>query len=426
MSLEKALEECRIDFDRRVLVTDLLEEYKLTYKQVNDALEAYIKTQEPRTKFEKRFLVHGKRKSVENSRASAAQDELYTVVLESKLPEWLEKLNEAQTQLYSVEVAGGSKSPASIFRPLQHPEVKLAKIEPRAGLSNGLPKSAALGNGFKSEGVKRESATSVKPDPSKASVKAENGKHSPESKKTSPKEQVANGKAGAPKKGSINSFFSAASAANKSEKKEVKQEKKEVNSKPAGTMDSFFKKQPAGAKKSPPEAKKSPPEAKKPAKETEASASKKSNTSMQLFEEEEEESSDEEEKLDKLRRKVVGSEGEESDQEKPSASKRRRISDSDDEEQPPKKTAEEEAVVNVEDDAMDTEPANETYLDDEGFVITQRKAVKAQPAKPKATPRKSSPAKAPAPKKKSPPSGPKGKDAPKTKQAGIMNFFSKK
>jgi len=63
MSLKKALDDCMIDFDRCVLVTDLLEEYKLSYKEVNDVLEAYIKEQEPATKFEKRYLVHGKRKT---------------------------------------------------------------------------------------------------------------------------------------------------------------------------------------------------------------------------------------------------------------------------------------------------------------------------------------------------------------------------
>jgi len=82
-----------------VLVTDLLEEYKLSYKEVNDVLNAYIKSQEPATKFEKRFLVHGKKKS----QGSAAGEDLYSVVLESKLKDWLAKVQDAESQLYSVK-----------------------------------------------------------------------------------------------------------------------------------------------------------------------------------------------------------------------------------------------------------------------------------------------------------------------------------
>ncbi|KAI8043400.1 DNA polymerase delta subunit 3 [Drosophila gunungcola] len=432
MSLKKALDDCLIDFDRCVLVTDLLEEYKLPYKEVNAVLEAYIKKQEPKVKFEKRFLVHGKRRT---QGSGDSGEDLYSVVKESKLKDWLSKVQDAETQLYSVEIAGGSKSPAAIFKPMQHLEVKLAKVEQRPGagktapIANGLPPT----NGVKSESSK----SSVKVEPSKSSLKTEPAKSepekpavskekpSPETKKTSPKEQDSKGKPAAAKKGSINSFFTAAA----SKPKDVKA----TPSKPAAapsTMDNFFKKQPPGAKKSPPEKenkikKESPAAAKKESsKKKSPSSSKKptvANTSVQLFDEESAESSDEEEKLDKLRRHVVGSDNE-SDLEKPTTSKRRRISDSEDEEQPPKKAAEQE-VVTV-DDEMDTEPANETYLDDDGFVITQRKPVKnTQPVKKKVSPK----AAAPVNKKKSPPSaGKAGKDGSKTKQAGIMSFFSKK
>ncbi|EDV31849.1 uncharacterized protein Dana_GF15556 [Drosophila ananassae] len=434
MSLKKALEDCLIDFDRRIMVTDLLEEYKLPYKEVNETLEEYIKKQEPATKFEKRFLVHGKR-STEGSE-SGSEDEVFTVVQESKLQDWLSKLKDAQSQLYSVEIAGGSKSPATIFQPMQYLEVKLGKVEPRAGVNgvdkpapvaNGAQKTSSLTNGVKKEDskatVKQETVkSSVKSEPSKSAVKKESEKVSPESKKTSPKEQASSSKAGAAKKGSISSFFTAAPAGNK--QKDVKP----TPSKASSTMDNFFKKQPPGAKKSPPAQKESatakqkepsPKNKKKSPSPTKKKAA--ANTSVQLFDEESAESSDEEEKLDKMRRKVIGSE-DESDKEKPMTSKRRRISDSEDEEQPPKKAAEAEPVT-VDDESMDTEPANETYLDEEGFVITQRKPSKSQPAKKKPSPK----AAAPAAKKKSPPSAPKGgKEATKTKQAGILNFFSKK
>ncbi|KAH8352859.1 hypothetical protein KR084_006829 [Drosophila pseudotakahashii] len=429
MSLKKALDDCMIDFDRCVLVTDLLEEYKLSYKEVNDALEAYIKSQEPATKFEKRFLVHGRRKSVSG-------EDLYSVVIESKLKDWLVKVQDAESQLYSVKIAGGSKSPAASFKPMQHLEVKLAKVEQRPGAGKSVPTTngAPVTNGVKTEVSKaavsksEASKSSLKVEPSKSSLKAETSKPdedkkpSPESKKTSPKEQASKTKAAAAKKGSINSYFTAAA----SKPKDVKA----TPSKPAaGMMDNFIKKEPAGEKKSPTQKEEtSKKEAPAPIKKETAtkksppSSTKKStaNTSVQLFDEESAESSDEEEKLDKLRRKVVGSDNE-SDQEKPSTSKRRRISDSEDEEQPPKKAAEPEVIAV--DEEMETEPANETYLDEDGFVITQRKPVKAQPVKKMVSPKSA----VPASKKKSPPSaGKAGKDGTKTKQAGIMTFFTKK
>ncbi|XP_016956871.1 DNA polymerase delta subunit 3 [Drosophila biarmipes] len=431
MSLKQALDDCMIDFDRCVLVTDLLEEYKLSYKEVNDVLEAYIKSQEPATKFEKRFLVHGKKKP----QGSAAGEDLYSVVLESKLKDWMAKVQDAESQLYSVKIAGGTKSPAATFKPMQHLEVKLAKIEQRPGVGKPVPTAngGPATNGVKSEpaktqGIKSEaSKPSVKVEPSKSSIKTETdadklpvgkGKPSPESKKTSPKDQASKAKPAAAKKGSINSFLTAAG----SKPKEVKA----TPSKTAGgTMANFLKKQPPGAQKSPTEKaeetkKAAPAAAKKEAAKKSPSPIKNANTSVQLFDEESAESSDEEEKLDKLRRNVIGSDNE-SDVEKPSTSKRRRISDSEDEEQPPKKAAEQEVIAV--DEEMDTEPANETYLDEDGFVITQRKPVKAQPAKKKVSPK----AAAPASKKRSPASaGKAGKDAPKTKQAGIMSFLTKK
>ncbi|KAH8281977.1 hypothetical protein KR054_004541 [Drosophila jambulina] len=416
MSLKKALDDCLIDFDRRVLVTDLLEEYKLSYKEVHELLEAYLGSQEPATKFDKRFLVHGKRKNGEGG-AGSAGEELYSVVHESKLPDWLAKLQDAESQLYSVEIAGGSKSPAMIFKPMLHLEVKLANVEQRAG--KPAPGIAPATNGVhKTNGTAPETSKkpAVKSEPAKTSpIKTEKDKSPTEVKNTS---KTKPGSSGAAKKGSINSFFTAAAAGSK--QSDVKAT---PNKATASTMDNFFKKQQPGAKKSPPK------ESRKTKKEEETSSKKQSpaNTSVQLFENESGDSSDEEEKLDKLRRKVIGSDNE-SDQEKPSTNtKRRRIVDSEDEDdvQPPKKTAEEPAAAVIDVEEMDTEPANETYLDEDGFVITQRKPAKAAPApaKKKVSPK----ATAPTSKKKSPPSTGKGAgEGTKTKQAGIMSFFAKK
>lgn len=427
MSLQQALDDCLIDFDRRVLVTDLLEEYKLTYKEAHDALEAHIRVQERSSanKYEKRFLVHGLQTAGDGDGAAEARELFKIVQGEDKLKEWLGKLKNSQSQLYSVEIAGGSKSAAPIFKPMQQVEVKLAKLEHRAGAK---PTSNGVANGM--------AKTASKPVSTKVEPKAET---SEVSKKTSPSEQKAKGKAAATataaaaKKGSINSFFSAAPAAKAQPPKEAKPAASSSNS-----MENFFKKQPA-AKKSPPteSVKKELPAA--------------SNTSVQLFDVESE-SSDEEEKLDKLRRKVVGS-GDESDEAdvKPASSKRRRISDSEDEEQPQKKStepqkmkqkdAEKKPQQEVDDEAMDVDAkaeeaevaTNETFLDDDGFVITVRpKKQMHKPAKKKTSPKadaaETSAASVSSTKKKSPTAaaGKSIKETPKTKQGNIMSFFSKK
>lgn len=428
MSLQQALDDCLIDFDRRVLVTDLLELYKLTYKEAHDALEAHIKEQERASanKYAKRFLVHGLEKAGDGDETR----ELFKIVQgEDKLKEWLAKLQNSQSQLYSVEIAGGSKSAAPIFKPMQQVQVKVAKLEHRAGATTAKPTS----NGTTEQVAAKPVSTKVEPN---VEPKAETAEEPP--KKTSPSEQQkgkGKGKAGAPKKGGINSFFSAAPAAATNTQQ---QQPKEAKPAASSSMENFFKKQPA-AKKSPPteSVKKELPAA--------------SNTSVQLFDVESEASSDEEEKLDKLRRKVVG-DGDESDEEgdsvKKANSKRRRISDSEDEEQPQKKSAEtsqhmkqkdagkekEEANDNEAMDVAEAETAtNETFLDDDGFVITVRpkkQMQQKQPAKKKTSPKAAAAAtSASSTKKKSPPAAASKssvKETPKTKQGNIMSFFSKK
>ncbi|SPP89606.1 uncharacterized protein LOC117591142 [Drosophila guanche] len=446
MGLKKALNNCLINFDCRVMVTDLLEEYKLSYKEVNDTLEAYIKGKEPATRFEKRFLVHG------TGQKNGTNDEFYTIVQESKLEDWRTKMRDAQWQLYSVEIAGGSKSPATVFRPMQHLEVKLAGVERRSGTRIAVDRATngVQNSGPSTNGVQR-APTAVndgKTAPATNGFKnSSNSKENTETElmKTSPKEQASKGKAA--KKGSINSFFSAAgagatAASNKS--KEVKATPSKAN-----TMDTFFKKQPAGGaaatavKKLSPESqtKKSPESQFKKSPDSQAKKSppiqeKKESTanmSIQLFDDEIAESSEEEKELDKIRRKVLASDNE-FDQEKPTTSKRRRISDSEDEEQHPTKKSAEEEVLTV-DDEMEADPSNETFLDDDGFVVTQRKPTKPSKAfKTMALPvdsaakNKYSPSHSVAGvKKKSPPATTKvGKEAPKSKQGNLMSFFTKK
>lgn len=431
MSLQQALDDCLIDFDRRVLVTDLLEEYKLTYKEAHDALEAHIKEQERASanKYEKRFLVHGLQKAGDGDVNETL--ELFKIVQgEDKLKEWLAKLQNSQSQLYSVEIAGGSKSAAPIFEPMQQVQVKLAKLEHRAGAATAKPTS---------NGTTLQQAA-PKPTSTKVEPRAETAEEPP--KKTSPSEQgkgKGKGKAVATKKGGINSFFSAAPAT-AAAKTQQQQQPKEAKPAASSSMQNFFKKQPA-AQKSP------------PTESVKKELSAASNISVQLFDVESESSSDEEEKLDKLRRTVVG-DGDESDEvgdsvKKPN-SKRRRISDSEDEEQPQKKSAEtpqhikqkdaEKKKEEEEDDdeAMDVAEAetstNETFLDDDGFVITVRPKKpmqQKQPAKKKTSPKAAAATatSASSTKKKSPTAAASKssvKETPKTKQGNIMSFFSKK
>ncbi|EDW03085.1 DNA polymerase delta subunit 3 [Drosophila grimshawi] len=412
MSLRQALDDCLIDFDRRVLVTDLLEEYKLTYKEVHELLEAHIKQQEDASannKYEKRFLVYGNQTD---------GGELYTIVQgEDKLKEWIAKLQNSQSQLYSVEIAGGSKSAAPIFKPMQQVEVQLAKLEKRAGATT--PKGVSNGIHKPSETTKPTNVKTETSEPSSSKVDAP----TEQPKKTSPSEQK--GKAAVAKKGSIGSFFSAAPAA------KAKETKAAVAAKPASSssMDNFFKKQPTSSGGN--QAKPTPTNNMKK-DEPSASKSSNNNTSIQLFDEA---SSDEEEKLDKLRRKVVGS-GDESDETAnalpTSSSKRRRIVDSDDDEQPQKKSAEPQEEKLEGDVEMEAD-TNETFLDDDGFVITVRAKKAMQPSKKKASPTAGATAAAKAAaaaattKKKSPPAASKSaKETPKIKQGSITSFFAKK
>ncbi|XP_037821756.1 uncharacterized protein DDB_G0286299 [Lucilia sericata] len=428
--LKEDLTNCLINFDRRVLITELLDDYQLAYEEVNDLVEKYVEQQEKKDKikFDKRFLVHG---VVEGEQ----KKEIYKIVEETKLKEWLNKLKNAESSLYSVEVAGGAKSAAPVFKPMSVQEG--AKLKDRQGskasITNGAVETSKTTKPIEKKEVKQEATSSkaLKASPkssAKATTKVEAKKTSPKTE-TSPTDKKAADKKSTNKKGINNFFAPTATAANKKTEdvKDSKASSGVVKPPTPKKMEDFFKKQTEKPKTSTESIKKTPAV----------------NTSVQLFDDEDEEepeeiSSDEEEKLEALKRDIISSDVEmeaedENDTKPTTSSKRRRILDSDDEEEDPpvkqekldikKETKEEEAE----------EPVAETYLDEDGFVITKKPKQKASGAANKSPATKKTP---PVTLKSSPKDSKKPSttketkaatnSAAKTKQAGIMNFFSKK
>ncbi|KNC28359.1 hypothetical protein FF38_09204, partial [Lucilia cuprina] len=431
--LKEDLTNCLINFDRRVLITELLDNYQLAYEEVNDLVEKYVEQQEKKDKlkFDKRFLVHG---VVEGEQ----KKEIYKIVEETKLKDWLKKLKNAESSLYSVEVAGGAKSAAPVFKPMSVQEgVKLKERHgSKASTSNGTAESSKITKPIEKKEVKQEATSSkaLKVSPKsnvKATTKVEaSAKKTSPKTETSPTDKKAADKKSANKKG-INNFFAPATSANKKieDTKDSKAASGVVKPPTPKKMEDFFKKQTDKPKTSVESIKKTPAV----------------NTSIQLFDDEEEEeaeeiSSDEEEKLEALKRDIISSdvemEAEDENDTKPTASnKRRRILDSDDEEEvPPVKQEKLDIKKETKDQKEEEEaeePVAETYLDEDGFVITKKPKQKSTANKSPAT-------------KKTPPvtlkTSPKDSKKPntsketkaatnpaaKTKQAGIMNFFTSK
>ncbi|XP_011188824.2 DNA polymerase delta subunit 3 [Zeugodacus cucurbitae] len=478
--LEEALKDCIINFDTRVLLTDLINEYHMPIEEISSTLTKYLKQQEKEgTKYEKRFVIHGIEKE-------DATKEVFTIVKgETKLKEWLSKLKDAESSLYSVEIAGGAKAPAEDLKPVTWCAIKIENLQTRvsgAKQFNGdvtksnasaslklesksdVKQSKGLASAFTktkpsnttdsttSTNAKNKDAGTSKPKaetkPSssnntskpkavaaektspQAKVKSEidaGKKTSPktnEQKKLSPKDKKAAAAASGQK--GIGNFFvpkgkNAAETTSKAATGVIRQKSPQK-------LNDFFKKQ-------------------TDTKEALKNEEKKANTSAQLFDDDDEdeekednmavddeaepvevhvESSDEEEEINKLRRKVIEAEREEA---ATSSRKRLRIEDSDDEdneveqvdEQPQAKQGKlDEAVVT---EIEDTPLKSETYLDDDGFVITIKSKTRAKPATTAAAARQKTP-------KKSSPKESKSKPTPtpaaKTKQGNIMNFFKKK
>ncbi|XP_067620590.1 DNA polymerase delta subunit 3-like [Eurosta solidaginis] len=462
--LKEALNDCKINFDVRVLLTDLINEYEIPIDDVSDTLIDYCKEQEKDgVKFEKRYVVHG-------MEAEDANIEVFKIVKgQDKLNEWLDKLKDVESTLYSVEKVGGSKSPAEDLKPVKWCAVKLDGVETRTTGSKPMNGNATKAETIKAA-VKGESKPESKPAKGIANafakprgttrteakneyystsasniVPGDNKKNSPQDgkkneenavkspqktadpKKISPKEKKAAAAAVGQK--NIGNFFAPKGKAT------VDAAKKPESQKSPKKLNDYFKKQ---ADK--------PTAATKTAKGALQQEEKEGNTSIQLFEDDDEavaggavkegtpmevndESSDEEEELNKLRRKVAAVDEEAGT----SSRKRLRIEDSDDEDdiaiddadgqQPQQKQGKLDESATVK-EAVDSPPKSETYLDEDGFVITvksKKSATKKPSTKPK-TPQKT-------PSKASPKAG-KNKQTPKlsakTKQGNIMNFFKKK
>ncbi|CAD6999213.1 unnamed protein product [Ceratitis capitata] len=124
--LKEALNDCLINFDRRVLLTDLINEYHMTIEEVSQTLTTHLEKQEKEgTKYEKRYVVHG-------IVADEAGKEVFTIVKgETKLNEWLNKLKDAESSLYSVEITGGAKAPAENLKPVEWCAIQLENLEKR-------------------------------------------------------------------------------------------------------------------------------------------------------------------------------------------------------------------------------------------------------------------------------------------------------
>lgn len=415
--LKEDLSNCLINFDRRVLITELLDDYKLTYEQVNQVVQEYLMEQENKEnlKYEKRFLVHGMQEGEQKK-------EIYKIVEEANLNEWLLKLKNVESSLYSVEVTGGAKVAAPVFKPMRIDEnVKIkARKSNKSAAANGTAETAK--SVTEKKDIKQENNTKKDPSKNPFTAKSESivKKTSPKSE-SSPTDKKAADKKTVAKKG-INNFF--APTSNVSKKAEDTKDSKAgaIKHPTPKKMQDFFKKQAENPKTS-------------TANLNKAAA----NSSVQLFDndeevEPEEISSDEEEKLEALKRDIISSdvEMEAEDEGKPAASgKRRRILDSDDEEEDPP-VKQEKLDVKEETRETEEEAVAETYLDQEGFVITKKPKQKATNKSP--TTKKTPPVTiktSPKETKKSSSSSTNNtkvatNPAAKTKQPQIMNFFSKK
>lgn len=430
--LKKDLENCLITFDRRVLLTELLDDYDLSYEEVNKVVTDHLKQQENKSelKYEKRYVVHGVQEGEHKK-------EVYKIVAETKLKEWLKKLKNAESSLYSVEVVGGAKAAADVFKPMKVNENVKLKDRTRGNATSSNGSSIAVDSPVEKKPTKVENKKpipessnrkTVGKSPAKAKTPVQNASPKTESpptdKKSSIKKEVS-------KKGSINNFFAA--AAQKKSDSENKMNKSIVKPPTPKKMQDFFKKE---------------EKPKTPAKESLKKVN--NNTSIQLFDSEDEQkqetdenSSDEEENIEALKRDIIssdvemGSDTEDGDNKPSTSYKRRRILDSDDEENedPPIKQEKldiKNEIKDVDDEEKVEEP--ETYLDEEGFVITKKPKLKPATSKTTTTIKTTPPVTMKTSPKESKNTTPAvGKDnkksgnpTAKTKQAGIMSFFSKK
>uniref|UniRef100_D3TP41 Hypothetical conserved protein n=1 Tax=Glossina morsitans morsitans TaxID=37546 RepID=D3TP41_GLOMM len=410
MELEKDLKNSIINFDRRVLITELLELYELELEDIEEILLLYLKEQEQinGSKYDKRFAVWAEEQLNEDDIR-----EVCKIVEESKLAEC--KLQKLETMLYSVEILGGAKPAGAIFKPMAiAKDAKLKQVpKQQANGSSTLEKNSTRKESARSkvrENVQtvcktedrlndsdEKSTTSGKVSKTSSTESQTNSRDKRTSNKNSPTKLIKNQKG-------INTYFTNGLSKKKSdESKSMK--KLEVAPK---KKEDFFKKLSFNNMT------------------REASF----NASIQLFDEEVEkeddaeqiESSDEEEKLEALKRDIISSDVELEDKAAHASSscKRRRIIDSDDEEDepPPEKQGK------LEDTKKEEDLKPQTFLDDDGFVIT---------VKPKSGNKsliKNKTISSPESKKPKIQNGKKStipvNTQVKSKQSGIKNYFSKK
>ncbi|XP_037957660.1 uncharacterized protein LOC119687428 [Teleopsis dalmanni] len=454
--LAEALNDCLINFDSRILVTDLLQEYNLSYDEVHKTLEEYLKQQENKgTKYEKRFLVQGFEQEGDN--------EIYTVVKgETKLREWMEKLKNVESRLYAVEVSGGARTPAQIFKPVEKCLILIDNMEERV---SGNANSSHL-----NDNAHTTVATTTAKSASAASKSTKAKKAVPFTGRTTTiasanvveKELIITAETEKPKSDNIEQ-----PPTQSSPKKTKAVAKKNTNKSQPIAISNFFTAAARGKPPTKPVTETKPTAVKceqsggssdsksavtltKSTKQaddimklscTEGSLEKSSESSDEeevinankaiekqattnkrsyVFDSTSEptlkkslESSDEEEVISAMKLDIINSDNE--TEEQATTNKRRRVIDSDSDNEPEQKH-EKIDVIEVAEEEDNKINKSETFLDDEDFVVTVKS--KGKPSK-KTSPRLKPPAKMPA--KRKPPTA-----STKTKQVNITDFFGKK
>ncbi|XP_055855873.1 DNA polymerase delta subunit 3 [Episyrphus balteatus] len=451
-TLTNDLDNCLINFDHKILITNLLDDYGGLLEETAKTVQQFLAAEEKKGKeFEKIYLLRGTQLD--------SNDEVITLVNNDKLNERKEKLRNAQSLLYSAEIKGGTKSPPTEFVPLRQMAIKLdslvvkdipVMVNPgllptssngtssvKESVANTKKPGGALGAMFKKQETKEAAASAApksapdtstpkRPEPEKKTDKsgplgAMFKKQEAAASKKSPKAEPEK------KTNSLGAMFKKQEAA--AAKKSPTKSNDKPDSKSSRTKLSSFltKKDEDKPKSSPPKKKETPKIKEEPTP---------SNISVNLFEESE--SSDDEEALDALKRQVLTDEDENDDDKPATSNKRRRIVDSDEDEEDTgpevkieRKEETEEKVEEMEVEETEEPTKSETFLDDDGFVVTKKAKRQSLPKKkPNPTPVKiKTPSKV---KKESPPSSKKKETTsktttgPKTKQGNIMNFFTKK
>lgn len=440
--LKTDLANCVISFDRRIFVTDLIDEYDLSFPEVNDILVDYLEKDENKNhvKYNKRYVVAGEEvlpKQSNNDDDDHTEEvikKIYTIVPEDKLQQRLKSLRDGHSFLYSVEISGGAKQPAYVFKP-----IKMAKdVELRHPRPNTIPEIKPIEEQPSSSS---KVATQTTDNSLTKTVKKAEIDEAPKmaknvvNKKENSKSTSLFSSKEPSKRGGIDKMFKAMSPTkkvdlkNKPEAGKGKQQKLNYSSEEAdkGSKDNSPKAGKITTKEKPSSVKKSKGESLNlPSSSSTAKGKdedKLLNQSVSVFGSEEEcnTSSDDEEKMEAIRREIRMADAnfESADTEESGAVKRsRRILDSDSEgegdthkvEEPPKK----------QEKLTEQEPT--TFMDDDGFLVT----VKPKRSMTFNSYKSTEPVKVEKAVEEIKKEPPPPILTTKKKQAGIMNYFSKK